>query len=225
MNRINYELKKVENGPIGKLFRTLGYLLILVAAGYFALSNLAIFDVSYINQIVDPALDFFNEELKVFADYWQLILVSGIFMLIWPLSKKKALPTITTILLLLVVFVDNQLYGKGSIIPFLNVPEIKYITDTFSKFNWLELVVYLIPLLFVYILIGLKKPKRIAASLLSGGLLVLMFALIGNSLPTILNNNWATNDIFIQVIAGVFSLSFILQALAGLFGVLGFMRK
>lgn len=225
MNRINYELKKVENGPIGKLFRTLGYLLILVAAGYFALSNLAIFDVSYINQIVDPALDFFNEELKVFADYWQLILVSGIFMLIWPLSKKKALPTITTILLLLVVFVDNQLYGKGSIIPFLNVPEIKYITDTFSKFNWLELVVYLIPLLFVYILIGLKKPKRIAASLLSGGLLVLMFALIGNSLPIILNNNWATNDIFIQVIAGVFSLSFILQALAGLFGVLGFMRK
>lgn len=225
MNRINYELKKVENGPIGKLFRTLGYLLILVAAGYFALSNLAIFDVSYINQIVDPALDFFNKELKVFADYWQLILVSGIFMLIWPLSKKKALPTITTILLLLVVFVDNQLYGKGSIIPFLNVPEIKYITDTFSKFNWLELVVYLIPLLFVYILIGLKKPKRIAASLLSGGLLVLMFALIGNSLPTILNNNWATNDIFIQVIAGVFSLSFILQALAGLFGVLGFMRK
>ena len=225
MNRINYELKKVENGPIGKLFRTLGYLLILVAAGYFALSNLAIFDVSYINQIVDPALDFFNKELKVFADYWQLILVSGIFMLIWPLSKKKALPTITTILLLLVVFVDNQLYGKGSIIPFLNVPEIKYITDTFSKFNWLELVVYLIPLLFVYILIGLKKPKRIAASLLSGGLLVLMFALIGNSLPIILNNTWATNDIFIQVIAGVFSLSFILQALAGLFGVLGFMRK
>lgn len=225
MNRINYELKKVNNGPIGKLFRTIGYMLIFIASGYFMLKNLSILNIGFINSVIDPINGFMNNDLKVFIDYWQLILVSGVLILIWPLSKKKVFPTITTILLVLVIFIDNQLYTINSIAPFLIVPEIKFITDLFVKYNWLELVTYLIPLLFVYILIGSKIPKRIATGLLSGGLLVLMFTLVGQSLPIFLKNNWANNDIFIKVITGAFSLSFFLQAFASLFGILGFMRK
>lgn len=225
MDRINYELKKVENGPVGKLFRTLGYLIILAAALFFAANNLAILDFKFLNNIVEPVLKFFNQELKVLMDYWSLFLIGGIMILIWPLSKKITQPIIVTILIVIATLIDNLVKGKNGILGIEPLFNLEFLTNAFLNNEWLILVVYLIPLLFVYVLIGKKKPKRIATSLLSGALLILFFALIADYLPNILQNDWATNEIFIKVISGVSGFSFLLQALASVFGVLGFLRK
>lgn len=220
--------RKVENGPIMKLVRTLSYLLILVSGAILSIILVKNINLGIVQnfKIINTLHDFVNTELDFMSDYLWFTLLIGFITLLWTQSNSVAKRVVFTAVVLVGALIFDNLYFNQMIIPFL--PALTFINDLLgtldSNHNWFYLLV-LIPLLFLYIAFATKRPKRIATQLVSNGLMLLIFAIIFNQLPVLIGNDWNNNIWFGRVDDIMHSISFALITLGSAFGVLGMFRK
>lgn len=227
------KLTHVENGPIAKLFRTIGYLALLVVAivgiGSMLIAFTLFVNVEFLFNVGSEIIKFQTTNLAFLTDYIGLIFTGGILLLIWTQSKKLFLPIFTTVLILISVYFRDTFYaaifGNGQIIPFLTLPQIDFVTDLLLEHNFLYGGTLVLTTLFVYIILGIKKPKRVSSSTVSSSMLILVFYLVLQFLPALLENDWGSNDIYLAITFGVGTLAFIGVTLGSVFGILGFARK
>lgn len=225
-------MTEVENGPLARLFRTIGYIALLVVAliavGLLLMTFTSLVSVEFLENIAIKIIDFQQSNLDFLSEYLGLIFTGGLLLLVWTLSKKLFLPIMTTILVLISVYLHDtfaSMVGSGAIIPFFEVPQIDFVLELVVENIWLYPAVLIATSLFAYILLGIKKPKRVAPSLISAAMLILVFYILLQYLPLLLENDWLTNNIYVAIIAGLGTLSFIVMAVGGVFGILGFARK
>ncbi|MDY0278160.1 MAG: hypothetical protein RBQ97_08745 [Acholeplasma sp.] len=219
---------KVKNGPIGRIFRTLGFLLVLVASLFLVVINVRRMDVSFINGFMSGVYSFFDTTFVNTGDYIYSALAVGLLLLVWTQSNSIFMRVITTVLgaFALIGLSYASPDANNKILFFSLGNKIgDFYNNLFGKFTWLEMVLSLVPLLFAYLILAFKRPERISSRLVSSGLLILLIGVVGVYLPVITTATWASNSTVLVIVYGVLSISYLLTALGSVFGVLGLLRK
>lgn len=226
-------MNKVSNGSIARVVRTISYVLVLLSSFTLGVKTIVLIDWNFINTIFDPINSFISSDLSFLNNYLLLLLLIGFLGLVWTQSKNLIMQIITTVLLISVSLIyDNvnmsgNYYLLGKVIDFL--PNIGFINDLlathFASFNWLGLVVLILPLLFVYIIVNSRRPKRMGLSIIVSGLGFLMLALGLVELPSIIGVDWLTKSGYKLVINIDLVVSYTFLAVGSTLGIIGFFRK
>ena len=217
-------MNKVSNGPLGKLLRTIGFILVLVASVVLATVNVRVLDIGFINNQLGFVYDFINDHLSFLFDYSYLILTGGIFLLVWTVSRNLFLQIVSSVLAVLVIIAHDQ-SAAAKVIPFLTLPNISFLEELLQTHHWLGLALNLLSVFFLYLIFGYRKPRRLSVSFMNSAMLILLIALLVGGLPELLNNDWNTKTVFIKIYSGIFGLSFVISGLSSIFGIIGFARS
>lgn len=218
-------MKKVQNGPLTRLIRTIGYLLILVSSLVISVTALNLLNVGFITTNILPVTNFIDNNLEKVTTFKYLILTVGLIVLMWTQSKSLFFRIFNTILVTLSVIViavlDKEVFGF-----IINNSGLQTMfTDLVTKFEWFKGAIFLIPLFFVYLLLAYKKPARISTQVITSGLMFLVIVLIGSNIQHFLNATWLSSNIYLTVLEWMKAIGFTLVTVGSAFGVLGFLRK
>lgn len=229
--------KKVENGPIARLIRTVGFFLVLIASLFFGIKTVGALNINAIQKVIEPVEDIINFDLGFLSEHIYVVLLAGILLLLWTQAKTYFTKIFVTILSLVMMFVINSVpdyfivenfVDLTQIVPFL--PEVESINDLLIKFfdisKWIVLII-IIPLLFLSVTLSSKKPRRISTQLVANGLILVLLSTVIVYLPVALGQDWHEGPTawFNYVVNSLLTLSFVTIALGSLFGVLGLFRK
>lgn len=218
--------KRVINNRYERAVRTLSYALLLISSFIIGVNTIVNINWQFIQTIFNPINNFLTNELDFMSNYLLFTFFLGIVGLVWTQSRNYFLRIFTTILLVVVSLINDNVTATKV---FDFIPRMSFINDWLDQLlmsnNWLLLVIQITPLLFVYILFNARKPKRLGLSVLLSGVGFLMLKLVLNELPTIINNDWLLRDGYrlLLNINLVTSLSFI--AVGSALGIVGFFRK
>ena len=219
-------LKKVENKTLGKIIRTIGFLLYGFSMLIFLfelLKNIEM-QVDALNNIIESL---YNIGLTMFIV--SVCHIAGLIMISWALGKNmfhKILLTVLLIILLVSFAFDNAIYVYG--ISSLSVPAfLEPITNIFSNlsnvFDGATILLQLVILFFVWHLLAYKRPRRFSTILIRVSFTVLTLA----SVPTAIFYFVGTPDVAIiqTIINYVWVIWAGLGLMGSLFGIIGFVRK
>jgi hypothetical protein len=234
--------KRVENGPFGKLLRTIGFIAVLVGALYIATKlvlNPAHANIPFIKNLVEFAemvdeqlvhVSFLNDTAYVF-----LALVGGFLLLLWVIRKGIILRVLLTALLV-VGFILDAAAGQSFLAPIVVIrPE--WLTELLANLENLinelkSLSDYIVPgislatAFFLWVLFSYKKPKRISTFLLSGAATLLFLAILMNYVGSSFFSDLLEPGKIGETVMVVLYLAAYLVMIAGsVFGILGFGRK
>lgn len=233
--------KRVYNTAVGKIFRTLGLLLVLVSSIYLATRlalNPAHADLPFIGnisgyaQMVDDILvgiTFLNETAYVF-----LFLSIGLIMLTWAIRRGIILRVLLTGLLV-AGFVIAAAVEETLLAPIVVISPAWLLTllqslDTLID-NVLAMNDYLIPgvaLATAFLLSALfssKRPRRIYLLFLKVGTGILLLAVLMYFVANTLMTDLLDMEIYVTIMVSNYLLTYLMFAVGGIFGVIGFMRK
>jgi|GEM_PF-4956091 len=214
-------MKKVYNTSfLGKFFRTIGYLLLLLFASYRGVTTLIFAGhLSFENNHI------YYEIYKLIAPYslaMSYMFLIGIGLLILTLTKgfKRGFTIIVFMILLL------QIFASGVLFPFMVFVErielFNFMNEMIGNNSILGihnvLVFQLAALFIIFLLIITKRPSRLALTFL--GFSFGCFLAYGISLNYISSEGGLERIINYLVIGG-----YSLMTLSALCGVLGFARK
>lgn len=223
-NRGVLDTRTVLNNRFERVIRSFSYLLILVSGVILSVTFLNKIEWNKLTDLIEPVTTFINKDLKFFEDYNFLILIVGLLGLVWTQSRNMFLKIFTTIITLLVVLISDNLTGF-KVLTF--IPDIKIIENLFQdvKVPWLIYAIQFIPILLIYIVFSLKKPRRNSLNLVISGLGFMILLIAALALPVILSNNWDLENVYKVAKNSIASLSFVLLTFGSLFGLLGFFRR
>ncbi|MFP4178217.1 MAG: hypothetical protein ACLFTZ_05605 [Acholeplasmataceae bacterium] len=232
--------KRIENGPLGKLLRTLGFLAVLVGALYIATKLvLEHADISFIANAVEFAemvdeqlvhVSFLNDTAYVF-----LALVVGFLLLLWVIRKGIILRVLLTALLV-VGFILDAAAGQSFLAPIEVIrPEwlVEVLAALEDQINELRsLSDFLVPgislatAFFLWVLFSYKRPRRISTFILSGAATLLFLAIlmnyVGSTFFSDLLEPGTTGD---TVMITLYLAAYLLIIAGSAFGIVGFIRK
>lgn|SRR5690625_599483 len=221
-----YDGKKVINGRYERLIRTISFALILLTSFIMGIKAIVNIDWAFVQNIFDPINSFLNNEIGFINDYLLLMLLVGFLGLIWTQSRNLFARIITTILLVVVAIINDNV---TQIKVFGFIPKLSFINDLLDNLlannNWLLLVIQIIPLLFVYFILNARKPKRMSLNVLLSGIGFLMLRLVLNELPVIIGNDWLTRNGYILMLNINLVVSYGFLAVGSTLGIIGFFRK
>ena len=211
---------KVQNGPIARIIRTIGYILVLLSSVFLTVEFIGGFNW----QFFKPVVDFVHNELASLEKYHLFGLSIGLLLLVWTQSKSYFLRILTTIVYLFGILGIQTLYPNLNVLPFnLN---IEFYQTLLNNTEWIRLIIFVAPLLFVHLVLAYKKPSRISSSTVGSALLLLIFIAVGFIIPIILpDQTWLTTDLARNILYGLAGFSTALMASGSAFGVLGMFRK
>ena len=223
-NRGVLDTRTVLNNRFERVIRSFSYLLILVSGVILSVTFLNKIEWNKLTDLIEPVTTFINKDLKFFEDYNFLILIVGLLGLVWTQSRNMFLKIFTTIITLLVVLISDNLTGF-KVLTF--IPDIKIIENLFQdvKVPWLIYAIQFIPILLIYIVFSLKKPRRNSLNLVISGLGFMILLIAALALPVILSKNWDLENVYKIAKNSIASLSFVLLTFGSLFGLLGFFRR
>lgn len=220
--------KKVLNGPVMRLIRTISFVLIFVSSAILSIEILTTINLGFIQnfKILTTLDDFITNELSFMGDYLIFTLLVGFIALLWTQSNSIGKRVVFSVLILVGAVIFDNLFFNQFIIPFL--PELTFVNDLLGDLNntysWFYLFV-LIPILLLFIMFSAKRPKRLSTKVVGNGLMVLILATLVNHLPVLIGNDWATQNWFTIVDGFLHSFSFVLLSLGSAFGIIGMFRK
>lgn len=223
-NRGVLDTRTVLNNRFERIIRSFSYLLILVSGVILSVTFLNKIEWNKLTDLIEPVTTFINKDLKFFEDYNFLILIVGLLGLVWTQSRNMFLKIFTTIITLLVVLISDNLTGF-KVLTF--IPDIKIIENLFQnvKVPWLIYAIQFTPILLIYIVLSLKKPRRNSLNLVISGLGFMILLIAALALPVILSKDWDLENVYKIAENSIASLSFVLLTFGSLFGLLGFFRR
>lgn len=227
---------RVYNQTLGKIFRTLGYLLVLAGSVFIAtqliLENT---DLPFIENLLPFAtqIDDIISGFALIGDYAGLALVVGLLMIVWAIRRGLILRVLVTVLLLF-VYIEGVVAGTTPLAPIiLGTPSwlvgFTGLIDTYLT-QLTDISEYIIPGISVAAPIMLwavfanKKPSRLSTFVYRISTTLLFLAILLNLVKVFVPS---LNDIAIVATINValYILSYLLFIVGGVFGVLGFARK
>ncbi len=231
---------RVYNKAFGKIVRTLGFLLVLASSIFLATNLILTFDtLPFIDNLLPfanmgndfiatiPAVQALLEEYAGFA------LVVGFILILWAIRKGIILRVLLTVLLFL-LFIESSITGTSPLYP-IALQSPSWITSVLSfvepYVNQLNAMSeYVVPGVAVgapfllWALFAYKKPSRLSTFLYRIASTTLFLAVLMLVVKTFVPTLDGI-DLYNTAQAMLYILSYLLFAIGGVFGVLGFARK
>lgn len=226
--------KEVNNGPIMRVFRTIGYALLFTGAFILLLDALSVLNIAFISEYLTTIDNYISDNFgtSLFGLKYWLFLV-GTILLVLCLSKNVILITLT-LLILVVSIININLTGAIFFTNFMEALFIKssffnniaeFFNTTINQEQLVPLVLNIMTPFLVYILIASKKPSRIATKIVSSGFLMLTIVVVFYSLPAISSIPFLQTTTYYYIINIVLSISLLSLIVGSVFGILGIFRK
>ncbi|MDY0074706.1 MAG: hypothetical protein WC992_02505 [Acholeplasmataceae bacterium] len=229
--------KRVYNKTFGKIIRTLGFLLILVSSVFLAVKLILTYQtLPFIENLLPFATSIDNaiQSYAFISEYAVMALILGQIFILWAIRRGLILRVLLTVTLLF-LFVENSFAGQSVLVPIaVDSPAwlgnvLGFIEGPFEQL--VALSAYIIPAVtvavpfFLWVLYAYKKPGRFSVFMLRLGAITLFLAI----LMLIVKELWvpSLNDVEIYgtITTVLYILTYLLNAIGGLFGTLGFARK
>lgn len=218
-------MKKVHNGPLTRLLRTLGFILVLASSLVISVQALLLLNVNFITNNIQPLVDILNKNFEVVIKYRTAIIVVGGLIVMWTQSKSVFFRIVNTIL------VGFSVVGFATLNPLafgfgINNEGLRNLfANLVLKYNWFSSLMILAPMFLVYLLLVYKKPHRISVQTITAGMMFVMIALIGLNLQFFVSAEFLTASIYLTIMNWISTLGFVFITLGSAFGVLGILRK
>jgi len=230
--------KRVYNSTVGKIFRTLGFLLVLVSSVYIStyllLQNTTLPFVGALLPFAEIVEGVINALPQMISEYVGLALVVGLLLIIWVIRKGVVLRVLITLLLLFGYF-ESAINNSSALAAItLDYPSwMGAVLDFVEPFynQLVSISEYIVPIamlsapIFLWGLFANKKPGRFSIFMLRVGsttlFLAILMLVVGQNLITSLGTqNW-----YLTIETVFYLLTYLLFLVGGVFGVIGFSRK
>lgn len=226
--------KEVNNGPIMRVFRTIGYALLFTGAFILLLDALSVLNIAFISEYLTTIDNYISDNFgtSLFGLKYWLFLV-GTILLVLCLSKNVILITLT-LLILVVSIININLTGAIFFTNFMEALFIKssffnniaeFFNTTINQEQLVPLVLNIMTPFLIYVLIASKKPSRIATKIVSSGFLMLTIVAVFYSLAIISSIPFLQTTTYYYIINIVLSISLLSLIVGSVFGILGIFRK
>jgi hypothetical protein len=229
--------KRVYNKAFGKIVRTLGFLLILVSSVFLAVQLILTYQtLPFIDSLV-PFADMVNDVVAPYAflsEYAVLALIVGQIFILWAIRRGLILRVLLTVTLVF-LFVENSFAGESVLVPIaVDSPAwlgnvLGFIEGPFDQL--VALSEYIIPGVTVavpfllWVLYAYKKPGRFSLFMLRLGSITLFLAIAMLIVQELFVPSLGDVEIYGTINTVLYILTYLLNALGGVFGTLGFARK
>jgi hypothetical protein len=229
---------RVYNSTLGKIGRTFGFLLIFFASVVIATYFITMFStyegISALLPVAESVTDILNKLPDVLNQYITVMLFVGFVFLIWAIRKGFVIRILLTVLLLFAM--TYTLINFSGHLTFLPLLYPEWMEDILVSAN--ELIVQLdniheyivhaaviaVPILLWYVFAN-KKPGRISLFLLRIGATFLFLAAGMLVVASEFATSMMTNDLYIQVMISLYTLTYLLFVAGSALGIVGFMKK
>ncbi len=228
--------KKVYNKAFGKIFRTLGFLLVL-ASSVFIASVLILENetLPFIDKLIPLAqlADGNLANIPLIADYVGLGLVLGLILLLWTIRKGVILRVLLTVILLF-GFIESSISGTSQLVP-VTLASPSWLAGVLTLIEGLvdqitALSPYVIPGVAIvapfllWVLFNNKKPGRFSLFMLKLASTILFVAVILYVVANVAVTSLLTVSIYNTIQIMLYIVTYLFFIVGGLFGVLGFSR-
>jgi hypothetical protein len=231
----------VYNGPLGKLIRTLGFLLVLAASLVITIKivlNPDNADLILISSLTEYAemgqeyiadIDLLNETTYIF-----LALSAGLLLIVWAIGKSFFLRILVTVLVL-ATFIFGAASSQSYLLPMeLITPDwlqsiLANLEDLMNEV--LAVSQYVVPAvalataIFLWAVFANKKPSRISIFLPRMATTTLFLAILLSFVATEILPSLMDIEIVAIIKVLLYLVTYAIFALASVFGVLGFARQ
>lgn len=230
--------KRVYNSTAGKIFRTLGFLLVLVSSVYIStylvIQNNTLPFVSSILPFAE-SIEAIIDSLPAFiAEYVGLALVVGLLLLTWAIRKGIVLRVLITVVLLF-GYLESAIINSSSLVPLnlVNPSWMVSVLDLVEPFydQVVALSEYVVPgvmiaaPMFLWALFANKKPGRFSVFMMRLGTITLFLAVLSLVLGQLFLTTLALENWYITVQTALYMVTYLLFVVGGAFGLIGFSRK
>jgi hypothetical protein len=229
--------KRVYNKAFGKIVRTLGFLLILVSSVFLTVQLILTYQtLPFIDSLV-PFADMVNDVVAPYSflsEYAVLALIVGQIFILWAIRRGLILRVLLTVTLVF-LFVENSFAGESVLVPIaVDSPSwlgnvLGFIEGPFDQL--VALSEYIIPGVTVavpfllWVLYAYKKPGRFSLFMLRLGSITLFLAIAMLIVQELFVPSLGDVEIYGTINTVLYILTYLLNALGGVFGTLGFARK
>ena len=229
--------KRVYNKAFGKIMRTLGFMLVLVSSVFLAVELILTYQtLPFIETLLPYAqmVSDFTSQYTFISEYAVLALIVGEIFILWAIRKGLILRVLLT-LTLVFLFVENSFSGQSVLVPIaVDSPAwlgniLGFIEGPFEQL--VALSEYIIPAVTVavpfslWVLYAYKKPGRFSLFMLRLGSITLFLAIAMLIVKNLFVPSLADVEIYGTITTVLYILTYLLNAIGGLFGTLGFARK
>ena len=229
--------KRVYNKAFGKIMRTLGFMLVLVSSVFLAVELILTYQtLPFIETLLPYAqmVSDFTSQYAFISEYAVLALIVGEIFILWAIRKGLILRVLLT-LTLVFLFVENSFSGQSVLVPIaVDSPAwlgniLGFIEGPFEQL--VALSEYIIPAVTVavpfllWVLYAYKKPGRFSLFMLRLGSITLFLAIAMLIVKNLFVPSLADVEIYGTITTVLYILTYLLNAIGGLFGTLGFARK
>ena len=229
--------KRVYNKAFGKIMRTLGFMLVLVSSVFLAVELILTYQtLPFIETLLPYAqmVSDFTSQYAFISEYAVLALIVGEIFILWAIRKGLILRVLLT-LTLVFLFVENSFSGQSVLVPIaVDSPAwlgniLGFIEGPFEQL--VALSEYIIPAVTVavpfllWVLYAYKKPGRFSLFMLRLGSITLFLAIAMLIVKNLFVPSLADIEIVGMITTVLYILTYLLNAVGGLFGTLGFARK
>lgn len=229
--------KRVYNKAFGKIVRTLGFMLVLISSVFLAVELILTYQtLPFIETLLPYAqmVSDFTSQYAFISQYAVLALIVGQIFILWAIRKGLILRVLLT-LTLVFLFVENSFSGQSVLVPIaVDSPAwlgniLGFIEGPFEQL--IALSEYIIPAVTVavpfllWVLYAYKKPGRFSIFMLRLGSITLFLAIAMLIVKNLFVPSLADVEIYGTITTVLYILTYLLNAIGGLFGTLGFARK
>ncbi|MCD4827071.1 MAG: hypothetical protein K8Q99_04765 [Acholeplasmataceae bacterium] len=230
--------KRVYNSTVGKVFRTLGFLLVLVSSVYIStylvIQNNTLPFVSSILPFAETIEGVIDSLPAFIAEYIGLALVVGLLLLTWAIRKGVVLRVLITVVLLF-GYLESAINNSSSLVPLnlVNPTWMVSVLDLVEPFydQIVALSEYVVPgvmvaaPMFLWALFANKKPGRFSVLMMRLGTISLFLAVLSLVLGQLFLTTLALENWYITVQTALYMVTYLLFVVGGVFGLIGFSRK
>lgn len=220
-------MNKVNNGPVARLFRTLGFVFVLIATFILGVGAISALVPNQIANIVKPLKDFLTSgSFKFLIDYAYLFFIVGLGLLLWTQTKSYFIRVLFTVIGLLTIYTISFNGKVENFLPFKLSFKIGFITKFVSQSPWIALGMIIVSVFPIYLVLAYRKPDRSSANTTSAGLLILIIAIFAQGLSLIHPNNAvAGSDLFKIITTWIFAIGYLVTFIGSVLGILTFYKK
>jgi hypothetical protein len=233
--------KRVYNKTFGKIVRTLGFLLILISSVFLAVQLILTYNTLPFISTIEPYAIMVNDILAsqgsiatIISEYALIGVIVGQIMILWAIRRGLILRVILTVTFVF-LFVENSIAGESVLVPIMvDSPAwvagvLDLVRQPFEQL--VALSEYIIPGVTVavpfllWVVYAYKKPGRLSIFMLRLGALTLFLSILALIVTELFVPSLADIEIVGTIVTVLYILTYLLNALGGVFGVLGFARK
>lgn len=224
--------KRVYNKTFGKIFRTLGFLLILVSSIYFGARLVLEYNTLPLMNFLSPFADFIDSIIGIdfIQKYAFLMLLVGLTFVVWAIRRGIIFRVLLTFLLLVMsvyAMVADIVYMTwlpisvpiwwASILDFAT----PLIDQLFALHGAVEPAIVLLVPILLWIIFRNKKPGRLSIFMMRMGSVAMALAIIMVVVATDFFTDLQGLDIYVTIYLMAYIFTYLFYIVGSVFGIIG----